>query len=54
MHTYSILLYSMGFAGMVVGMLVFGTDYYYLMPRESNLSLIGYLSDKVGRKFGMV
>ncbi|KAK2463443.1 hypothetical protein APHAL10511_004529 [Amanita phalloides] len=36
-HDYSILLNSMGFVGMIVGMLTFG-----------------YLSDKIGRKFGMM
>jgi MFS family permease len=36
-HNYKVLINSMGFAGMVVGMLLFG-----------------YLSDKIGRKFGMM
>ncbi|RDB26292.1 hypothetical protein Hypma_006812 [Hypsizygus marmoreus] len=36
-HNYSTILSSLGFAGTVVGMLLFG-----------------YLSDKVGRKFGMM
>ncbi|KAF8737595.1 hypothetical protein AX14_012594 [Amanita brunnescens Koide BX004] len=36
-NNYSILLNSMGFVGMIVGMLTFG-----------------YLSDKIGRKFGMM
>ncbi|PFH52919.1 hypothetical protein AMATHDRAFT_1657 [Amanita thiersii Skay4041] len=36
-HNYSVIISSLGFAGTVVGMLIFG-----------------YLSDKLGRKFGMM
>ncbi|PFH49611.1 hypothetical protein AMATHDRAFT_147325, partial [Amanita thiersii Skay4041] len=35
-HNYSVIISSLGFAGTVIGMLLFG-----------------YLSDKIGRKFGM-
>jgi hypothetical protein len=57
-HNYSTTLSSVGFAGTIVGMLVFGA--HRSLGREHidrHLTIkqtVGYLSDKIGRKFGMV
>lgn len=53
-HNYSTTLSSLAFAGTIVGMV--GTLLAHLsvlIPPPHQLSF-GYLSDKVGRKFGMV
>lgn len=58
-HAYSRTLSSLAFAGTIVGMLLFGNVHFLCLLRGGRADkqlpkLKGYLSDKIGRKFGMV
>lgn len=54
-HNYGTIVRSLTFAGTIFGMVTFGTD-NILHLSEKNLYRVwlGWLSDKIGRKFGMV
>lgn len=54
-HNYGTIVRSLTFAGTIVGMIIFGVACPISSDRTIlTHSVIGWLSDKVGRKFGMV
>lgn len=52
-HNFGTVLNSLAFAGTIVGMLSFGMFLFHCFQYALH-TRSGYLSDKVGRKFGMM